>query len=443
MGYSLVIDCYEPLRKVQFLLDSLQIQADLLTHWYPGWDFTRDGDNTWKQYSQLAQPKKIMFWYSPFTNDITNSYTPSSRDFTLYWLHNNLQQAHLQQPRFYITLQTWGTKNLNSGEYESYMYPTPEEISAETMLSLAHGVTGIFYETYYSFYQNDEYSTVNEALVNLPVGNPPSVTITPTDRWYKVQQLAERLNGTLGKTLMTLNYTATDETNGFLMLRRNVHEPTGASESLNYLTLSTNTEDQPINFHAGFFTNSSQPSSNYFLLTNQIVTENRTVNIEVTDNFAGVNNMRFRNIEPDNNFDITFTGSYSTDYDFPAGEGYLFQVAPVAIYGGKLIYDEYVNTDITLYDDMTIENGATLTLDANYYCKGNITIKDGGSIKTVNGATIQFESGKKLIIEGLATVKGTSTHKLTLDFNDPNDNTGIEVLTDGDFTASKKLMLLK
>ena len=65
------------------------------------------------------------------------------------------------------------------------------------------------------------------------------------------------------------------------------------------------------------------------------------------------------------------------------------------------------------------------------------------SWKPVNGRGKQFAPGKKLIIEGLATVKGTAAQKLTLDFHNRNDNTGIEVLTDGDFTASKKLMLLK
>ena len=63
--------------------------------------------------------------------------------------------------------------------------------------------------------------------------------------------------------------------------------------------------------------------------------------------------------------------------------------------------------------------------------------------KPVNGRGKQFAPGKRLIIDGLATVKGTSSQKLTLDFHNRNDNTGIEVLTDGDFTASKKLMLLK
>ncbi len=78
-----VIDCYEPLRKVQFLLDSLNINADLLVHWYPGWDHNRDGDNTWPVYKQLAQPKKIMFWYSPFVEHIEDC-EPKPRDFTLY-----------------------------------------------------------------------------------------------------------------------------------------------------------------------------------------------------------------------------------------------------------------------------------------------------------------------------------------------------------------------
>ena len=428
------LDGYEPLRRVQEILDTHGIQADLLTHWYPEWDGNRDGVPSFPVFHQLAQPKKLMFWYAPFTE--VNG-TPDPRDFTLYWFHNNLQQAYLVDNNFYLSAQSFGIKQ-NDDTYDHWMLPNISELGAETMLALAHGCKGIFYETYYTY--GDPTETHVEGLVDFPTFNGD---FPPRDIWYKVQHLAERLNGTLGKTLMTLNYTATDETNGFLMLRRNVHESTKASESLNYLTLSTNTEDQPINFHAGMFNRPSQTNNDYFLLTNQLTDASSAVNISIDKSTLNYTNIRFRNIESQFGFDTTFTGTITVDYDFPAGEGYLFQVAPVVLYGGRLIYNETVRANWTLYDDMIIENGATLTVTGIYNANANITVKDGGSIKTVNGGEIIFSSGKRLIIDGLATVKGTSSQKLTLDFHNRNDNTGIEVLTDGDFTASKKLMLLK
>lgn len=136
-----VIDCFIPLRKVQEILDNNNINADLLTHWYPGWDYKRDGDDTWGVYNALAQPEKIMFWYSPYVTNKDGTTKP--RDFTQYWFHLNLQKAHLQKPDYFVTLQAWGWKNIEGGNYIKWMTPTPAEISAETMLALAHGVKGI------------------------------------------------------------------------------------------------------------------------------------------------------------------------------------------------------------------------------------------------------------------------------------------------------------
>jgi hypothetical protein len=134
-----VIDCYEPLRKVQEILDEQNINADLLTHWYPGWNavnFWDGNDPTWPRYCELAQPKKVMFWYGPYVNDPDNNFEPVSRNFTLYQLRYNLQQAHLYQPGFFFTLQDFGILDQVSGNYIHWMTPTPEEVSAGTMLPL-------------------------------------------------------------------------------------------------------------------------------------------------------------------------------------------------------------------------------------------------------------------------------------------------------------------
>jgi hypothetical protein len=365
-----VIDSYEPLRKIQFILDSLNTNADLLVHWYPGWDHKRDGDNTWPVYSQLAQPKKIMFWYSPFTNDINNNYLPKPRDFTLYWLHKNLQQAHIQQPGFYVTLQTWGTKNTTTGNYESYMYPTPDEIGAETMLSLAHGVKGIYYESYYSYYASSPKKV--EALVDIPENN-----FQTTANWDKAQEIASRLKGSLGKFLLNLDYTG-----DYLMLRQLVHQSgeTGNFQG-DYLTLNSTTNDS-LNFHAGLFIDSTYLDEDYFyfLLTSQMTTGNREVKVGVKDRESGYTNMRFRNIEPQFNFDTTFVDEIDVYYTFPAGEGYLFQVAPVVKYGGAVIVNDTLNTNETLIDDMIIRDGAELLNGKSYTLEDTVTMEGTGFI---------------------------------------------------------------
>ncbi|HCY77941.1 MAG TPA: hypothetical protein DHV28_18700 [Ignavibacteriales bacterium] len=409
------IDGYEPLRRVQEILDDQNnnIQADLLTHWYPEWNGIRDGDPTWNQYVQLAQPKKLMFWYAPFTNN-KDTFVPDNRDFTLYFLHKHLQQAYTLDSLYFLSAQTFGRKvGVN---YESWMLPDTSEVLAETMLALAHGCKGIFFENYYSY-------SYNEGLVKIPVGNH---YYEPRPIWYTVKKIAARLNGVLGKTLVSLNYNDTAIDSGFLRLYPYASIPdmqdkrTGTTVTKDYLTLSTTTQNptpSSYNFHAGFFDREGQPDNKYFLLANLLTTESRWVSLTVTDNGSDFINTRFRNIESEYNFDITFTNSFSTNYNFPAGEGYLYQVAPVVLYGGKLVYSEDVGEGLTLNDDMTIENGATLSVYGTYNAKANITVKVGGKIVSGTNGKIVFDPGKKLIIEGSAQVYGTVNNRLTLEFN--------------------------
>jgi hypothetical protein len=69
----------------------------------------------------------------------------------------------------------------------------------------------------------------------------------------------------------------------------------------------------------------------------------------------------------------------------------------------------------------------TLTVNATYDCYANIYVKGSGKIKTVNGGTINFYGGKGIIAEGSPIIQGTSSHKLTIDFNS-SPNAGIQLL---------------
>ena len=404
------VDGYTPLRKVQEILDdpANNIQADLLTHWYPEWNNIRDGDPSWPPYIALAHPKKVMFWFAPFTND--ENRIPYERDKTLFFSHFMLQNAFLADSNFFVSAQAFGSKE--GSIYEHWMLPDTSELSAETMLSLAHGCKGIFYETYYTYGNINELHA--EGLVDYPIGD----YYPPRDIWYKVKDLTSRLNSELGDNLMKLNYTGE-----FLMLRKNVWE-TGFSGEFYDDYLKLNSENVTCNFHTGFFTKDGFDDNDYyyFLLTNQLTTNPTNVNITVKPKTLGFTNYRFRNIEPEYNFDITFKDSTTqTLNNFPAGEGYLFQVAPVVKYGGKLVYSEDVGDDMVLLDDMTIESGATLTVYGNYYAKANITVRNGGKIENYENGKIIFDLGKMLIIEGNAEIKGTSANnKLALQFSGNN-----------------------
>ena len=304
------------------------------------------------------------------------------------------------------------------------------------MLGLAHGAKGIFYELYYSYRTSAPYFV--EALVDTMVAD----SFARGSNWYKVQEIASRLNGALGETLMTLDYDASGEDNGFLRLYPYStvgdmdDKTTGTSESSRYLELYVVVGEQtPVNFHAGFF--KKQVDNNYFLLTNVVTTMSKFAGIKVfpSAECSGYTNYRFRNIEPEYDFDSTFTDSMTIEMEFPAGEGYLFQVAPVIKYGGRLLYDELTGDGITLTDDMIIDNGAELSVYEDYYAEGNIIIKNG-SIINQEGGKIHFRNGKKLIIEGNASIHGTSQDKLTFDFITPGDSNGIVIKSGGSLNMS-------
>uniref|UniRef100_A0A7V3E6U4 Uncharacterized protein n=1 Tax=Ignavibacterium album TaxID=591197 RepID=A0A7V3E6U4_9BACT len=311
-------------------------------------------------YYQLAKPKKINFWYAPFVSDENGNNT--ANDFTLYWFQRNLQQAHLQQNDFFVTLQTFGWRDKQTNLFSGYRTPTPEEISAETMLARAHGIKGLFYEHYYSIRNMEfggRYYIIDGLVDTLQNGGFP---LTP--RWNKVEAIFNRLKGVLGKTLMNLNYNSS-----YLQLRRYIHEPTTQSVTKYYLTLSeVSLEGFPkIDFHSGFLEDKNNNDNKFFLLTNQITVGSRLVELSLIKPVTGFYNYRFRNVEPQYNFDTTYQNTFTTTLNFPAGEGYLYQVAPVVKYGGKLAYNDTIKSNTTLFEDMTIKNNVKLIIDRGKY----------------------------------------------------------------------------
>ena len=60
---------------------------------------------------------------------------------------------------------------------------------------------------------------------------------------------------------------------------------------------------------------------------------------------------------------------------------------------------------------MTIENGATLTINGTYNIYKNITIKAGGRIVVNPGAVLKFSNGSSCIVKGIISAV-EPVHKL-------------------------------
>jgi hypothetical protein len=377
------IDTYTPLHIVDSLIRSYPVQAPpLIVAFDPSWsvDYKINGEDELSMFYNIAKPGRINLGiYSCL------EWWPVIRGYDFEWLRFNFQRASALDPNFWFNAQTFSYQRPDSS-WCTWRKPEPPELISMVMLSLAHGAKGIEFMWFDSY--NVGYITACSSNIycNCVVdenGNPLPDTVYSLYSTIK-NNLVPRLKGTLGKTLMSLIYSSE-----YLQLIRNFNEPgvfnTPPTVDKLYLTLTEYTGETPpppINFHAGFFEKLYQPDNHHFFLTNLITTGNRYVNVKVINDCSVFLNTRFRNIEPEANFDTTFTCEFSTDMLFPPGEGRLYQVAPVVKYGGKLIYNETISVQTTLNDEMIIKNGKTLTVNSTYNVYADIRIKEGGRIIT-------------------------------------------------------------
>ena len=420
------IDTYIPMRIVDSLVSSVG-GSPTITEIYPHWRGYLNGDEHLKRFVNVSKTKQLMIDKYPFQVGYETSET-------LEGLRSSFQFAWQAQPDFWYVGQTFSEK-IDGIIDCRWRRPSPLELNASVMLALAHGAKGIMFWHYLPNWSNTVDITCdpdNQVFFDAILDENSN----PTELYdYIKDDLSPRINGTLGLTLMNLDYTG-----NYFNLLVSAGE-NGIIHTKDYLSIMTSSQN--VFYHTGFLEGKTNPDNRHFLLLNELtdLVDERTCTMYINyDNvLSGYTNWRFRNVE--GGVDTTFNVSNSLMYSklIPAGEGYLFQVAPVVLYGGRLRYNETVGGGWTLNDDMIIENGATLTVTGIYNSNADITVKDGGSIKTIDGGEIIFSSGKRLIIDGLATVKGTSSQKLTLDFNDQEltiEGSGIQVNLGSDFTLS-------
>jgi hypothetical protein len=428
------IDAFTPLRIVDSLLYNNPYYPDkhrLLTVFNPYWSHNNkiNGDTLLSQFVRMANPEQLIVDIYPFAVGF-----PVARFEDFEYLRHTFQKCHSLRPGFWYMGQTFGEYYWNNNQLVPWVwrYPEDEELNASIMLALAHGSKGVFGWLYDSY----TYTGYGDTLVHHIKGmREEDANLSPTPHWYYLRDdLVPRLKGKLGKTLMKLNYTGE-----YLQLQRKENESPPPPVEHNYLTLGDGVPALLLmNWHCGLFDRSSHPDDNYFMLTNLITTDSKHLRITlkppVNTSFI---NYRFRNIE--GLFDTTFKApnNFTMQIEHSAGEGYLYQFAPVVQYGGRLLYSEATQPAMILEDDMTIENGAVLTINGVYSSKGNIIVKNGTIINGSDGK-IQFAEGKKLIIEGNGTILSTSGNKLELIFTERQDDniTGIMIQPGGSLSIS-------
>lgn len=362
------------------IVDSIVSSATntpLITEFNPYWthDNKINGEDFLQVWSDIAKPQKLFIDFYPFSPEY-----PFRLD-DIEALRLRFQKCHTLQPDFWYSPQAAGV--LINNEWKVWRIPENFEFNASVMLALAHGVKGLMLFSY------DSFSDVKGLVTN----NEP--VFEKRKLWYFLKdKLIPRLRGELGKKLMHLDYTG--EYLQYYKLaakKNNFTNRKQYDESLILNLTASNTNDML--WHLGYFKNKNYSDDNYIFITNLYVNaEKRSVNLDIMLNEPEYKNYRFKNIE--GNFDTTITNRFSQQLTLNRGEGFLFQIAPVIKYGGKLIFSEQTNDGMVLTEDMVIDNGAVLTVNGNFYSKANIILKNG-RIEYKNNSKIHFDNNKSLI----------------------------------------------
>ncbi|NWF88264.1 MAG: hypothetical protein HXY50_02250, partial [Ignavibacteriaceae bacterium] len=387
------IDNYEPYKMVQHVLDSIGSQP-LITAFYPAWDGKKNHEFTIKRFLETVQPERLMYDYYPYYYG--DDY-PDEK--CLRQQHDLMQEPFIESYGFppigdyYYVVQSFGyTPECSTDADHQSRKPNSRQLRASVMLALAHGTKGIFFWPYYSYNTTSKCGTILTNAIVDTLNNP-------TELYYEIKNnIFSRLNSTLGNTLVNLKYKG-----NYI----NVTQQSQLPVSNDYLTLQSNGSD--FNWHAGLLLDKKDSVNNkYFLLVNLRTDTVRTAKLEITNN-SGYNNLRVRNVE-DSSLDTTVTSSACTLYQtLQAGDGKLYQVAPVVKYGGKIKTNETISLPISLLGELTVESGATLTISANYDIYKNITVNAGGSIIVTEGKQLKFYDGAYLNVNGNLTANGSPT----------------------------------
>lgn len=401
------IDCIVPQRTVDSLV---RVATGGKSLWLgltiPYWTLF-NGVNLYKKMIDELRPEVMLLSHVTF---YPNTPTPD----LLEELRRKCQETHTVYRGFWNIPQSCGDRILG-GEWKDLRKPDPSELKASVMLSLVHGVKGLMF---WQFESEVFDSVYKDAIIDSD--------LNPTELYYVIKDnLVPRLKGKLGNTLLGLNYTGN-------FINFQVGQPEGMLYHEDYLSLVKGTEQ--VSYHAGLLQQKYDDNNKYFLVTNLLTNSDQTryctMYINYNRTLSDFTNWRIKNVE--GVFDETFlvNNHLMLSDTLQPGEGHLFQVAPVIKFGGKLIVNETAGNGMTLYDAMTIENGATLTVNGTYNINADITVKDGGQLIPQPGANLVFNNGAKLIVNGGLTAVGTAQNKITFDFASQQSGNGI--VTDGE-----------
>ena len=420
------LDTWEPIRMVQEILDNHATQKQLYFQFNVGfngrfhpWEDPARASKVDMIDEFMKRVGKANVWITGWLYDMPcdeNAFLPPCDQVSDYKKYNidvladSIYKKIMDAGKIYPDLH-YGM-SIQTGKYGYSAEHTIREITGRELLyntnvALMYGSKLISPWLYFG--HNNDDSTDNYTGFR----NPSGYEIT--DKYLTLRDtIAPRLKGIMGITLRKLIPS---------------EQILNASPLTwyDYINLLIHYGDQSYgsDFDLGFF--KDENNLDYFMLLNRYYNIGST-SVPVQFNSSCFGN--YSNIQLYNLVDSTKQTIQNNGIIYPTialGDALFFRVGPVVKVGGSLLTNETTLPNETLFEDMFIENGSTLTVNGTYNAKANITVKSGGKIVAGPNGKIIFDPYKKLILEGTTEIKGSSPiNKLTLEF--ASSETGIDVL---------------
>jgi hypothetical protein len=441
----LSIDNYEPYRVIDEIIRGVQgsqirLHAALTTGWNGQYgNFTTGTHPLYpaEEFWLRAKPKSIEVnlynyhypykpWWEPPLPVI-----PNWREENIKYVTDlNLDKINDFDSSFAFSTQSGAYYDINEDceIYDSSIIPSPSQILYHVNLGLLYGAKQIRCDPFFSYEWLPDCPDVWRTAGLIDKNNDT----TANYNFFRFT-LIPRLNGWFGKTLKRLN-----QFKQFPKLDVLVDPENFTPHEFVDFIKATGGPSDTCWVDLGFFKDPQDLSAKYFMTVNRYYSNKHSMQFGL-DSLTNFTNWNITSYIDSTNFTVLPTNGKAQFFDdiYP-GDAKLYSVIPVVLYGGTLIANDTVQGGIILQNDMIIDNGATLTISGNYYAQGNIIIKNGSIVNGDNGKII-FEDGKKLKIEGTATINGTAQNKLVFEFESPGSGEteyGIVVESGGSLSIS-------
>jgi len=363
------IDQMEPIRVLDSLIRNLTSNnMKLWISWagcwngsYSGWDLAPENVNTFKEMYKRSKINGAILNYYPYRLPVPSVMPLSLHETELnYMIENNLKKINKLDNNFVFSVQNgmW-IRNDNI-----QVTPSSQQYNYLINLSLLFGAKGIDIMNYFEG---------EDQLVGGMYNHFPPVGPIHRELYYYTRDvISPRLKGLYGKTLRNISQT---EQVPNINLETTTPDLIAGNHYLYKLSGIPLEAPYMHRVDAGFFKQSqSSTIPEYIMLVNRWYSSDSSIQVHLK-NLSDYENWSVKNL-----IDTSFTYLSANQFDKASfediilpGEAALYEIFPVVKHGGKILVNETISTPQVLTGELTIENGAMLTINNSYNVYADIT----------------------------------------------------------------------